>query len=76
MTLDELIEKLQKIRAEHGGDLPVLHHDDWEDFLVEKVKVLEKDERPDNKCPKRIVIEGDTKLIKYETGEIEDLEWK
>jgi hypothetical protein len=44
MTLREVIDALTEIERQHGPGVPVCHHDDWEDFLVEAVDYSPADE--------------------------------
>ena len=41
MTITEVVARLEAIRASHG-DLVVLHHDDWNDFVVDAVDVFDE----------------------------------
>lgn len=54
LTVDKLIEELQKIRSKHGGDLPIYYFDRaWGEALADRVAVRPpfKDE------PLRVVID-------------------
>ena len=53
MRISEVVERLLAIKGEHG-DLHVLHHDDWDDFVVESVLYIEPGE-----FPAVVVIEGE-----------------
>lgn len=69
MTLDEMLSALNAIRQEHGGDLLVLHHDEWEHFLVESISVEPESDVPEN-CihPKHIRIDGEARCFDCATG--------
>lgn len=48
MTLNDLIERLKKIRDEHGGELPVLYYNiDWGDVCLTlemiEMKIIDKE---------------------------------
>lgn len=74
MTIAECIAALVAIQAEYGGDLPVLHHDDWDDFLVEDVRVEPARDGTDpmENCvhPAHVVLSGDAKRFQCEDGSL------
>jgi hypothetical protein len=58
MTIRELIDALTEIEREHGPDVPVCHHDDWDYFVVETVAYADADDEGHE--PAHVWIEGDT----------------
>ncbi len=65
MTLDEFIAKLQEIRAAYGSELLVLHHDDWNEFLVDEIEFNDgqwshKLDTTNDPEPPHIVLTGDS----------------
>jgi hypothetical protein len=63
MTIRECIEALQTIAQEHGPDVLVFHHDDWNYFLVTSITVVLSQDGTDpieNMAhPTYVQIEGD-----------------
>lgn len=41
MNISELIKQLAEVQESHG-DLPVFHYDDWDEFSVEEVNVVQE----------------------------------
>ncbi len=66
MRISEVLAALTAIYAEHG-DIHVLHHDDWNDFLVETVRVEPAqdgtDPIHDMAHPTHVVIEGERQFF-------------
>lgn len=72
MTLDTLIARLTEIRAQLGtGDVPVLHPDDWADFLVERVTVEPEITEDGNRQPMYVRLSGAAKMINFDTGKLD-----
>lgn len=65
MTLTELIERLEAIRAEHGGEIIVMHHDDWDTFAVEKVEHIPpySEDEGRYRIPDHVLITGDERYF-------------
>jgi hypothetical protein len=74
MTLNELIERLEAIRREHGGDLIVMHHDDWDSFAVETIVYEPPYSENDGeyRLPEHVLIEGEDRHFNGETGTLSD----
>lgn len=76
MTVREVIEALQAIEQEHGPNVPVCHHDDWDFFLVQSVTYEEKYDEGGSVWPEHVAIDCDhyrTRISQlpggYEEGE-------
>ncbi len=66
MRVSELIARLAAIQAEHG-DVLVTHHDDWDDFYVEKVEYEPAVyEPPSYHEPARVLIRGERYSVDQE----------
>jgi hypothetical protein len=59
VTIRELIDALTEIERQHGPDVPVCHHDDWDFFVVERVWFCASSDNPSDE-PDFVAIEGDT----------------
>lgn len=59
MTLDELITKLEKIRTEYGGDLPIYLRSEGKDAYVDYVECcepsMEHSQSGHTELPRRVV---------------------
>jgi hypothetical protein len=62
MTLDDLIKRLEEIREEHGGELPITVFLDWCEFQLDSPEDLSVREAGDTRATsgapnsKRVVI--------------------
>lgn len=63
MTISEVIAALQSVMSERG-DLEVLQRDDYDDFVVESVDIVEAYKYSDegHKTPEYVVLSGDRRL--------------
>lgn len=73
-TLDELIKQLQKIKEEHGGEIPVIAEDDtntsgyvrYDTYHISKIHLSEDDVWKFSETPAKIGTKKEVKiLLKY-----------
>jgi hypothetical protein len=60
VTIRELIDALTELEREHGPDVPVFHHDDWDYFLVDSVEFSPPVDDDGYKEPASVALTGET----------------
>jgi hypothetical protein len=73
VNISDVVRSLEAIKAAHG-DLPVLHENDWNNFLVERVEFepFRDGTDPIENCkqPAHVVLYGERSFYDCDTGEL------